>query len=88
MIVDGLFNFQRNEIEVHGLCTNPFGIMADQIGFNERFDHLGTYAGLGGGTLTIAEVPERGPTWLVSALGMLAIVVAGRRYRRVGRTSS
>jgi hypothetical protein len=87
VIVDALFNLERNEIEVHGFCTNPFGLMADQIGFNERFDHLGTYAGLGGGTLTIAQVPDPGPTWLVGALGMFAVVVMGRSYRRVRRAT-
>lgn len=63
-----------NEIEVFGtpFCFFNFGF-GDQ-----RFTQLGTYTS-GSATLTISEVPDSGPTWLLGAISLSALLVRRRR---------
>ena len=86
IVVDGngILNFRRNEIEVFG--RGPSGLPAScgyLFGFgSQRFDHLGTYLSDGGpARLTISDVPDGGPTWLLSTLGILFVVGTRRLLR-------
>jgi len=93
IVVDGngILNFRHNEIEVFG--RGPSGLPHScgyLFGFStQRFDHLGTYfSGGGPARLTISEVPENGPTWLLSALAIVGVYLTRRRLSSAASTAS